>query len=291
MRCATSSERADCLLAVPAELREAGAPAYVHKHEVSVQAFAACLAAGRCDRATLAPDNPLTTFGKPDQGDYAINGLSYAGAEAVCAFLGGRVPTAREWLALARAGDDRAWAWGPVPRCPRKTDLARRAWPDDLPPLEQVCAPMLAALATRWTEAEFDRFGERVEAWPAPTLVALCEQYKATDADALTATIAQTLRAYETEIGAAVPGAPCEQPGVYPPSMLAPVERTGMTGLSGNVAEWTSDPDPAGRRAVQGGSWMARTWDELRLSQAVYLPPEERAVDVGVRCVGDEEGG
>ncbi len=77
---------------------------------------------------------------------------------------------------------------------------------------------------------------------------------------------------------------PCSTEGSGPDLVGArPDGRTaaGIVDLSGNVAEWTRDPD--GRYRARGGSFRSRVAAEL-MAAAVEVPPE-RARHVGFRCV------
>ncbi|MCB9664999.1 MAG: SUMF1/EgtB/PvdO family nonheme iron enzyme [Alphaproteobacteria bacterium] len=77
-----------------------------------------------------------------------------------------------------------------------------------------------------------------------------------------------------------------------------------LRGMAGNVNEWVLDAyaadayaqheptDPRGpaegdRRVLRGGGWTAQDPLELRSAGRFSLPPDQRLVDVGVRCVWD----
>jgi formylglycine-generating enzyme required for sulfatase activity len=55
----------------------------------------------------------------PQLADHPATDMTYADAEAYCAWAGGRLPTGDEWEAAARGADGRPWPWGEVfdPEC------------------------------------------------------------------------------------------------------------------------------------------------------------------------------
>ena len=62
----------------------------------------------------------------------------------------------------------------------------------------------------------------------------------------------------------------------------------GVQDLAGNVAEWTApltEGKNAGKSAVRGGSWRDMTATDLRTWNERLMTPDERADDVGFRCV------
>jgi formylglycine-generating enzyme required for sulfatase activity len=77
------------------------APFEIDKTEVTEAAYGECLQQGRC--ATV----PLS--GEPGR---AISGVTRAEAEAVCRFLGGRLPTNDEWTWTAGGARSRRYPWG-----------------------------------------------------------------------------------------------------------------------------------------------------------------------------------
>ena len=60
--------------------------------------------------AQLAATTPKRA--DPQLADHPATDLTRAEAEAFCASIGARLPTADEWEALARGGDSRAYPWG-----------------------------------------------------------------------------------------------------------------------------------------------------------------------------------
>jgi formylglycine-generating enzyme len=77
------------------------APFAIDSLEITEGAYAACVAAGRCEK--------VVSSGEPGraQGD-----ITRADAEAYCAFRGGRLATADEWTFAAAGAGARRYPWG-----------------------------------------------------------------------------------------------------------------------------------------------------------------------------------
>lgn len=84
----------------------------VDRTEVTVGAYAACVASGKCDPAG-AYHVTCTSHGHAD--DYPINCVDWAQASAFCASTDARLPTEAEWEHAASGGDDRLYSWGNEP--------------------------------------------------------------------------------------------------------------------------------------------------------------------------------
>lgn len=80
----------------------------IDRTEVTHGAYARCVRAGRCRPARVSEADPRV-FGPR----LPVAGVTFAEAEAYCAFVGGRLPTEAEWERAAR-GDDgtRTFPWG-----------------------------------------------------------------------------------------------------------------------------------------------------------------------------------
>jgi serine/threonine-protein kinase len=114
--------------------------AYIDQMEVTVQQYKLCVAAGKCPSASqvvLPPESAqvvMKAMSDPDDApqdakefarawtskcneprdaaDNPINCVTYAAAQAYCAFRGRRLPTEAEWEMAARGTAGRAFPWG-----------------------------------------------------------------------------------------------------------------------------------------------------------------------------------
>lgn len=82
----------------------------IDRTEVTQARYARCVAAGACvPSRTHATDDRVVGDTLP------VTGVTFADAEAYCAFAGGRLPTEAEWERAARGDDpNRLFPWGSV---------------------------------------------------------------------------------------------------------------------------------------------------------------------------------
>jgi formylglycine-generating enzyme len=79
----------------------------IDRREVSQVEHAQCVAAGECDPPAYVSEHP--GLHGPE---LAVIGLTYAQAQALCRFRGGRLPTEAEWEGAARGDSARRFPWG-----------------------------------------------------------------------------------------------------------------------------------------------------------------------------------
>lgn len=77
--------------------------------EATVDDFRACVAAKRCEEASV---DPVCNAGDASRGRHPVNCIDHDGAEALCGFLGGRLCSSTEWLAACRGTDGRKFPYG-----------------------------------------------------------------------------------------------------------------------------------------------------------------------------------
>lgn len=85
------------------------------RSEVTVEAYARCVAAKACDPASTRPGDDWH-WQKAGRERYPMNGVSATSAQIYCEWVGARLPTEREWAWAARGGPaNLAYPWGNDP--------------------------------------------------------------------------------------------------------------------------------------------------------------------------------
>lgn len=88
-------------------------PAFaIDRTEVTAQAYARCVAAGKCQK----PAGPPADAAAPG---LPAAGVSFVDAAAYCAFVGKRLPTELEWEKAARGAQGNHYPWGNAFECGR----------------------------------------------------------------------------------------------------------------------------------------------------------------------------
>jgi sulfatase modifying factor 1 len=98
-------------------------PFWIQKHEVTVGMYDLCVQAGWCAIEEVVTEGRFFTWSRADRAPYALNGVSWAGAQKLCAFLGGRLPTEAEWELAARGPSAQRFPWGNELECDAEPSL------------------------------------------------------------------------------------------------------------------------------------------------------------------------
>jgi formylglycine-generating enzyme required for sulfatase activity len=96
-------------------------PAYwITVQEISASMFGRCVEDGACDPAQVSDQGGYSTWKRLEEERKVavpITGITWEGAQRLCWWLGGRLPTEAEWERAARGDGERRWPWGDTPGC------------------------------------------------------------------------------------------------------------------------------------------------------------------------------
>lgn len=101
----------------------------IDRTEVTVGAYRACVAAGRCAAPTAYDARPgrwqvFCHWGRSGVEGHPINCVTQPQAEAYCAWRGGHLPTEDQWEFAARGAAGRRYPWGDAPEpSPQNSNL------------------------------------------------------------------------------------------------------------------------------------------------------------------------
>jgi len=238
-----------------------------------------CVSAGGCAFPAGA------AVGAPASREFPLASLTFDEAAAFCRFLGGRLPTQREWEHAAKAGDDRRFPWGDIARCPSSSPEEEESIVIAREALVRRCDDLVSLVFRDGSHDQLDLMGLVLTTWDAARMDAACAAAHAAP-DPYKAFLEQLDLGWKDAV-AAPARRKCFQSAAYEVGWMRTDHPWGLLGLGGNVMEWTVDQVGVGRHAVRGGSFLAEDVRGWRTSARASLPDGLRAADVGVRCVRD----
>ncbi|MGC6493959.1 MAG: formylglycine-generating enzyme family protein [Myxococcota bacterium] len=104
---------------------------WMRRNEIGTKEWARCVQSEACN-ANDVKSGGLFTAGDDRRNNHALNGITYTGAEHICAYLGGRLPTEAEWEYAARGPEARRYPWGAEPACGMRADVGKDLWGDGM---------------------------------------------------------------------------------------------------------------------------------------------------------------
>ena len=113
-------------------------PYWIDRTEVTVAAYAACVAAGACRRP--ARTSSACTYDGTEP-DWPVSCVHWSDAEAYCHFAKKRLPSEREWEFAARGQSQTAYPWGSSRSCAEALTLLSEL-------SSRSCSPNVARVGT-----------------------------------------------------------------------------------------------------------------------------------------------
>ncbi|HET7505618.1 MAG TPA: SUMF1/EgtB/PvdO family nonheme iron enzyme, partial [Kofleriaceae bacterium] len=217
--------------------------------EVTVMAYAACIAAGACSAAprtlnwSAYSSQDAGRYGQwcngPDRPDHPVNCIDWDDAAAYCAWRGARLPTEAEWEYAARGGDDRVYPWGNEPPAASRLDL---------------CGTECTAMARRALNEDWNPMYDADDGWgstaPVGSYPLGASRFGALD-------MAGNVWEWTSDWYGPYPSAPQVDPH----------------GAPGGTS-----------RVSRGAGWATRGRDRARAADRNWLDPSIRDCDLGFRC-------
>lgn len=234
---------------------------YIDRTEVTLGAYRACVAAGRCQLSMTAHTRygdsfpemmaQWSQFCNRQADTHPVNCVDWEGARAYCQWRGARLPTEAEWEYAARGNDGRTYPWG------------------NADPVGNAGRP-----ATRLNSVgeEFAPYMNQHGGSPGGGMYVVRPSEFGNDGFPTTAPV-----------------------GSFP----AGASPFGLLDMAGNVGEWTADwmgpytanpvTNPTGApsgeaRVTRSGPWHDRSCRYLFATGRSALEPIERAPGTGFRC-------
>jgi formylglycine-generating enzyme required for sulfatase activity len=256
--------------------------------EVTNARYGACVAAGACDRPGLARRGQA--FDRPDRSELPVVSVRADQAADFCAWIGRRLPTRDEWLAVATRGGTQAWPWGDqAPDVNRVNAIIVLPGAGSPPDIDPETEQKIDGLAAR----DSVTVGELAAAIPGGTsteLSAAVEDWPLMDATERRERLVEILTAGQGD---------WTEEAIEPTDVVAvkanpggaTTSPPGIHHLVGNAAEWS-------RTTQDGAAWDGRSESVLWVDGGSFRDDTESLVAgvtagshfdqdaVGFRCVG-----